>query len=317
MSLSTPVAFIIFNRPDLTKKVFERIAQAKPEKLLVVADGPRFPEEEERCTKAREAIKIINWDCEVLTNYSDTNLGCKRRVSSGLDWVFSEVEEAIILEDDCLPTLSFFYFCEELLNYYRHDERIMMISGDNFQNGQSRTSHSYYFSKYSHIWGWASWRRAWQHYDVEMKTWPEYSDLDLICSVCENIYEQKYWIDIFDRVYNSSIDTWDYQWLYTCWSQSGLSILPNQNLVSNIGFGSGGTHTTSDSSWANLHTFDVWNLSHPSFVTRNVEADTYTFDHHYGGESMKRGQSLVSKARHYLSNFKDGTRNLFKGSVHA
>ncbi|MEN2383889.1 MAG: hypothetical protein KA716_33360 [Gloeotrichia echinulata DEX184] len=154
MPLSTPIGFFIFNRPDLTAQVFEAIRQTKPHKLLVVADGPRFPEEEEKCLKTREVIKSVDWDCEVLTNFSEINLGCKYRVYSGLDWVFSQVEEAIILEDDCLPTPSFFYFCQTLLQRYRDDERVMHISGNNFQFGQSRTPYSYYFSKYNHIWGW-------------------------------------------------------------------------------------------------------------------------------------------------------------------
>lgn len=191
MSVSTPVAFFIFNRPVLTEIVFEAIAKAKPKKLLVVADGPRFAEEEEKCQKARAAvIDKINWECEVLTNFSDRNQGCKYRVSSGLDWVFSEVEEAIILEDDCLPAPSFFRFCETLLARYRDDERVMTISGDNFQLGNSRTEYSYYFSKYTHIWGWASWRRAWQHYDVDMKSWTDDKKLDIIYSVCEDPLEQ-------------------------------------------------------------------------------------------------------------------------------
>ncbi len=295
ISLSTPVAFLIFNRPDLTEIVFQAIRQAKPKKLLVVADGPRFSEEVEKCEKARAFIEKIDWDCEVLTNFSEKNLGCKRRVSSGLNWVFSEVEEAIILEDDCLPIPSFFYFCQTLLEHYREDERVMHISGDNFQSGQRRTEYSYYFSKYAHIWGWASWRRAWQHYDVEMKTWSEYKKLNLIRSLCEDAYEQKYWIDIFDRVFSGAVDTWDYQWLYACWSQNGLSILPDSNLVSNIGFGIDATHVSGESPWARLPVSDIWEIKHPPFIVRNHEADNYTFDFHYGGKVMKSTHNFMLK----------------------
>jgi len=301
MSFLTPVAILIFNRPNLTKIVFEAIRKAKPKKLLVVADGPRFTEEIEKCQKARAVIEKVDWDCEVLTNFSETNMGCKRRVSSGLDWVFSQVEEAIILEDDCLPAPSFFNFCQVLLEKYRHDERIMMISGDNFQAGQSRTDYSYYFSKYSHIWGWASWRRAWQHYDVEMKTWSEYKKLGLIRSFCDDSYEEKYWTDIFDGVFKGAVNTWDYQWLYTCWSQNGLSIIPNSNLVSNIGFGSDATHTPNSSNDAQLPTTDIWEISHPLFVVQSRKADTYTFDYHYGGVSMRKNTSPLLKAkRHFI-----------------
>ena len=168
--LSTPVAFIIFNRPDTTARVFAEIAKARPPKLLVVGDGPRANRdgEADRVAEARAIIKNVDWPCEVLTNFSTPNLGCKKRVSSGIDWIFEQVEEAIILEDDCLPDPSFFQFCEEMLARYRHDDRIAMISGDNFLFGQVPVPESYYFSRYCHIWGWASWRRAWKDYDVNI-----------------------------------------------------------------------------------------------------------------------------------------------------
>lgn len=316
MPLSTPIAFFIFNRPHLTEIVFEAIRQVRPKKLLVVADGPRFPEEAEKCEKARAVINRVDWDCEVLTNFSDKNLGCKRRVSSGLDWVFSKVEEAIILEDDCLPDPSFFNFCQVLLERYRHDERVMHISGDNFQDGQIRTEYSYYFSKYSHVWGWASWRRAWQHYDVDIKTWPQYKKLGIISSICDNPYEQKYWSDIFDRLFEDTINTWDYQWLYACWSQNGLSILPNSNLVSNIGFSSDGTHTTSDSPEARLPTTDILQITHPQFIFRNQEADTYTFDYHYGGKSLKESHSILFKAKYKMNSIKNLFKQYFKPIAH-
>lgn len=288
MSLITPVALLIFNRPELTEQVFEAIRQAKPKKLLVVADGPRFLEEAEKCNNARAVINKVNWDCEVLTNFSKINLGCKNRVSSGLDWVFSEVEEAIILEDDCLPAPSFFNFCQTLLEYYRYDKRVMHISGDNFQNSRKSNNFSYYFSKYSHVWGWASWRRAWKYYDVGMQTWSELEKISMINSMCESIYEQRYWNNIFENVFNGVIDTWDYQWLYACWSQSGLSILPNSNLVSNIGFGPDATHTKNKSSPSRSSVTDIWDIKHPKFIIRDRKADDYTFDSHYGGNNIKK-----------------------------
>lgn len=305
MSLSTPVAFLIFNRPELTKTVFEAIRQAQPQKLLVIADGPRFPEEAEKCQKTREIINQVDWQCEVLTNFSENNLGCKQRISSGLNWVFSEVEEAIILEDDCLPAPSFFEFCQNLLERYRDDERIMHISGNNFQDSQSRNTFSYYLSKYTHVWGWASWRRAWKHYDVTLKTWPEYKKSSIIASICESVYEQKYWTDIFENVFNNAIDTWDYQWLYTCWFQSGLSVLPNSNLVSNIGFGSDATHTKSKTFLSQLPTTDIWEVNHPPFILRDKIADDYTFDYHYGGKNIKTINKFISKAKHSIKSIKN------------
>ncbi|MGC1799486.1 MAG: hypothetical protein WA701_03795, partial [Solirubrobacterales bacterium] len=183
----TPVAMLIFNRPETTARVFERVREARPPKLLVVADGPRAdrPGEAGRCREARAVVEAVDWPCELMTDYSEVNLGCGKRISSGLDWVFDSVEEAIVLEDDCLPHPSFFRFCEELLKRYRAEERVVHVSGDNFQSagraggavgrllrlaGRS-WSPSYYFSRYAHVWGWASWRRAWSDYDFEMTAW--------------------------------------------------------------------------------------------------------------------------------------------------
>lgn len=313
MSLSTPVAFIIFNRPDTTERVFGAIRQAKPSKLLVVADGPRTDRsgEVEKCTVTRAVIDRVDWECEVITNYSDINLGCKRRVSSGIDWIFSQVEEAIILEDDCLPAPSFFQFCQTMLECYRYDDRISMIGGSNYQQKHSRTSDSYFFTKYAHIWGWATWRRAWKDYDVEMKTWPECKQRDLLQAAFHDRYEQKAWVDAFDKVHAGKIDTWDYQWLYTCFSQSRLSIEPDLNLVSNIGFGAEATHTFGDSPWANLPTQDIWEIEHPPLVTRNVEADFYTFNHHYGGNNMRQQDRLIPRIKNRIRPLKQFIQTLY------
>ena len=280
MAINTPVAFIIFNRPDVTERVFQVIRDAQPQKLLVISDGPRGdrPGEAERCAAARAVIDQVDWECEVLTNYSDTNLGCKRRVSSGIDWVFSQVEEAIILEDDCLPAPSFFQFCQTLLERYRYDDRVMAISGNNFQGGQSRTDCSYFFSKYNYIWGWASWRRAWQHYDVKMKTWPTFIRSKCMEDICDGEEEKKFWADNFQNVYDGLTDTWDYQWTYACWCQGALSIVPNSNLVSNIGFGADATHTTGYSLLANLPVKDIWEINHSPFMIRDKKADLYMRD---------------------------------------
>lgn len=278
--INTPVAFLIFNRPDTTERVFQVIRQAKPPQLLVVADGPRskFADEAQKCQAARAIIDRVDWDCEVLTNYSDINLGCKTRVSSGLDWVFDTVEKAIILEDDCLPHLSFFRFCEELLDFYQSDRRIMTISGNNFQFGRKRTEYSYYFSRYCHCWGWATWRRAWRLYDIEMKLWPRVKNENLLEHILEDSQTVKYWERIFQRTYNESINSWAYRWKFACWIHSGLTVLPNVNLVSNIGFGVRSTHTTNKQNLcANLPVEKMYfPLQHPPFMLRNVEADRFT-----------------------------------------
>jgi hypothetical protein len=306
MSLSTPVGFLIFNRPDLTEKVFEAIAQAQPKKLFVIADGPRFPEEAEKCEKARSVIKNLNWDCEISTNFSDKNLGCGLRESSGFDWVFSQVEEAIFLEDDTLPSPSFFHFCQKLLEYYRKDNRIMHINGDN-SLAQRRNKYSYYFSKYMHGWGWASWRRAWKYYDYNMKTWPDFKNAGLLDQICDDPYEKIYWSNIFDQMYQNpqNINTWDYQWLYACWAQNGLVIAPNVNLVSNLGFNrSDATHTPGNDPRSMLPITDVWDIKHPPFVVRDKIADLNTFDFVFNGKYLKERDTIQGRIRNRLSSIK-------------
>ena len=277
--LHTPVAFLIFNRPETTARVFEEIRKARPKKLFVVADGPRLDNQKdiEGCTAAREIIDKVDWDCEVIKNYSEVNLGCKKRVSSGITWVFENTEEAIFLEDDCLPHQSFFRYCEELLSYYRSDERIMMISGDNFQDGRKVTDNSYYFSSYSHIWGWASWRRAWQMYDVEMKLWPAIKKTKYLEYWLSNKKAVAHWNEEFQRLYSNKIDTWDFQFLFACWINHGLSILPEVNLISNIGFGTDALHTGDKNNRAsNIPVKEIaFPLRHPELLIRNLEADIY------------------------------------------
>jgi hypothetical protein len=243
--MKTAVVFIIFKRPDTTEKVFEVIRQVKPPKLLVIADGPRVdqPGEAEKCAATRAIIDQVDWNCEVLQNYADVNMGLKRRVSSGLDWVFSLVEDAIILEDDCLPDPSFFRFCEELLEKYRYDQRVWMICGSNLLGEYKSHLQSYCFSYHSYCWGWATWKRAWEHYDVNMKLWSNPEIQSRIRDVVGN--EQQYGIyeKFFDRVFSGELNTWDIPWLCLRLSQSALSIIPAVNLVSNIGFNQEGTNT--------------------------------------------------------------------------
>ena len=317
MSLSTPVAFLIFNRPDLTKVAFEAIARVKPTNLFVVADGPRFPEEEEKCDRARAVINRVDWNCEVFTNFSDKNLGCGRRIASGIEWVFSKVEEAIFLEDDCLPVVSFFSYCQELLERYRHDERIMTINGNNFQSGQSRTQYSYHFSKYNGCWGWASWRRAWLHYDYEMKTWPEFKRGGMLQMVCEDPYEQKFWTMLFDSMYENpaKIDTWDHQWKYACWSQNGLAIEPSVNLVSNLGLDRpDATHTRGSIPVLEQisKTQEISEIIHAPFVVRHRQADQYIFNYIVGGKKMRRNDALPGRLYKRLVIKYDKIRKLFQ-----
>ncbi len=304
--MKTPVAFIIFNQPDLTEKVFEAIRQAQPLRLLVIADGPRQDKigEAQKCAATRAIIDRVDWDCEVITNYSETNLGCKIRLSSGIDWVFEQVEEAIILEDDCLPDPTFFTFCEELLERYRQDTRIMCISGNNHQFGHQRTSDSYYFSRYNHIWGWATWRRAWQHYDVDMNLWNTIHNGEWLQDILDNNAEIKIWQKSFQDVFDGKVDTWDYQWTFACWIQSGLTILPNVNLISNIGFGIGATHTIDpNSKLANIPINSIaLPLQHPQFIVRNSAADSYTHKNIFDFNLLIRLKNAIARYGIYRGN---------------
>lgn len=275
--LETPIAFIIFNRPDTTQRVFDEIKKAQPKKLFVIGDGARNEEEIKIVEKTRKIIDQVDWNCEVYKNYSNKNLGCKIRVSSGIDWFFENVEQGIILEDDCLPSRSFFWFCEELLEKYKDEEKVTMISGDNFQDGIQRGGASYYFSLFNHIWGWATWKRAWKYYDVKMKDYPDFKKENRVNNFWENPIVRKYWINIFNNVYKNKIDTWDYQWTYAMWKQGGLSIIPNVNLIKNIGFGSEATHTKTDKSGKMvLDTSEIVSLMHPKLIIQDKEADEYS-----------------------------------------
>lgn len=284
--LKTPVVLIIFNRPDTTAEVLKAIATAKPTRLFVIADGPRpqHPVDVEKCAASREVINQVDWECEIIRDFATENLGLERRVASGISWVFEQVNEAIILEDDCVAESSFFPFCAELLEKYRDDERIMAIGGSNYQFGRQRTDYSYYFSRYNHVHGWASWRRSWRHYDPEMKMWPTIRDGGWLDDILDDRFSVRYWRNTFDAVYRDHIHSWDYRWTYACWLQSGLTILPNVNLISNIGFRSDATNTRQRSRFADMPVSPVsFPLQHPPYVLRDAQADLYTqrnnFDH--------------------------------------
>jgi len=296
--LTTPVALLIFNRPDTTERVFREIAKAKPPKLLVVADGPRANRagEYEKCQQTRAIIQKVDWDCEVITNFSENNMGCKLRVASGIDWIFEQVEEAIILEDDCLPEPSFFQFCEEMLERYRHNERVSMISGGNLQFGRQRGRGSYYFSRYTHIWGWASWRRAWQHYDRDIKQWPQFRDEGWLEALFPNKGEQAYWRHSFEMVYDGSLDTWDCSWTFTALLRGMLQVVPNVNLISNIGFGPEATHTHVVGIHANMPTQPMtFPLVHPNFVLQDPDGDRFISEDQIAPSFVKRQLRKVNR----------------------
>jgi hypothetical protein len=294
------VALLIFNRPDLTRVVFEVIRKAKPDCLLVVADGARSDKvgEAEKCAAVRKVIDDgIDWPCEVRKNYSESNLGCRLRVSSGLSWVFEQVEHCIVLEDDCLPDPTFFPFCQTLLEEYSDDPRIMAISGDNFQIQRRRTGYSYSFSDIVHVWGWATWRRAWQKYDVELSLWPEIKRGNWLKDLLGNEEQKQYWSSCFDACIEG-LDTWDYQWLFACWVNRGLCILPSCNLISNIGFQPDATHTVKlDNKVASLATQPMqFPLIAPPFMIRDREAHDHTFSRLLRPSKMQKLRQFLAKS---------------------
>ncbi|NKQ38649.1 MAG: glycosyltransferase family 2 protein [Methanosarcinales archaeon] len=303
--LTTSVLFVVFNRPETTIQVFETIRQAKPPRLYVAADGAREDKEGEleKVKQVREIVNQVDWDCEVKTLFRDKNLGCKIAISSAIDWFFEHEEMGIILEDDCLPHPTFFRFCEELLEKYRDDERIAMISGNNFQFGRKRTNYSYYFSRYPHIWGWASWRRAWKNYDVDMKIWSEIRNGNWLQDLFKDKKSVQYWANIFEKTYQGKINSWGYRWTFSCWIQNALTVIPNVNLVSNIGFGLDASHTKATTKLSNISTSPIeFPLKHPNFIIRDTLADDFTQRNIFELSIITR---VKMKATEFLYKIKD------------
>lgn len=279
-SLTTPVALIVFNRPDVTQQVFARVRQAKPEQLFVIADAPRpnRTDDEANCAATRKIVEQVNWDCQVKFNYAEQNLGCRERVASGLNWLFEQVPEAIILEDDCLPQAGFFGFCQELLAHYRQEPKIWQICGSRYLPNRP-VSESYYFSQHPYCWGWATWRRVWQQFDLEMSQWPKLRDQGWLQTFLDPAAATT-WQQNFEGVYHKRVNTWDYQWVFACWLQQGLSIVPAVNLIANIGFAADATHTLRGNRLANLPTESLdWPLTHPAELSPNYRADDWVNFH--------------------------------------
>ena len=279
-----PILLMVFNRPETTARVFASIRAARPSQLFVAADGPRESREGEagRCRQAREIATAVDWPCTIETLFRDGNLGCKRAVSSAIDWFFEQVPEGLIIEDDVVPDPSFFAYATELLDRYRDDPRVMTVSGDNFISEHWRPESSYYFSAYTHIWGWGTWRRAWALYDVGMGDWVEQRAGGLLERVFPGAPRAAaYWAGLFDRVSRGEIDTWDYQWAYATFKHGGVSCMPAVNLISNIGFGSDATHTLDpEGKLADLPRAALpLPLRHPREVAAERSADAWTSEH--------------------------------------
>jgi len=270
---STAILLLIFNRPDVTKKVFEAIRKIKPEKLYIAADGPRVGKlyEKENCNKARKITEKIDWKCKVKRLYRNRNLGCKDAVGGAITWFFENVNEGIILEDDCLPSLSFFGYCESMLERYRDDRRIMVISGTNVVGKWKHNLQDYHFSNYGGICGWATWKRAWKYYDPSMKLWKTKAARESIKNILVNKYQYRVRLRQFEETYENKVNSWAYRWSFSKLLQSGLSVVPSRNLVTNIGFGPNATHTKSAAfSRSNQKRYEI-NL--PTRINKIVVAD--------------------------------------------
>jgi hypothetical protein len=241
---NVPVVLFFFNRPKELKAVFEAIAKIKPSTLFLIADGPREEniDDPHLCSEARSIVNRVDWPCKVYRQYSETNQGCRNAIPNGLDWVFSHVEKCIILEDDCVPSDSFFYYCEDLLNLYCNNPSIMTIGGHRYDGPDEFDGQSYFFSKYPSTWGWATWRRAWEHFDLELTQWPKLKNTDWLPTILGNKHHELYWSRIFDQMFEG-MDAWDYALVFSCWVQNGISIRSKVNLIENIGFGPNATHT--------------------------------------------------------------------------
>jgi len=278
-----PIVVIVFNRPEMTEILFERISQVKPLKIYLISDGCRetIKNEDQLVQKSREVFTRIDWECHVERVFSDINLGCGRRVSTGLDYVFEREEYAIILEDDCIPNDSFFIFCREMLIRYRNDSRIVHISGSNFTEKITPQKYSYFFSYYGHIWGWATWARAWKNFDFNMSTYKTFREEIQIENFFFTKNEQSYFVSNCDNYSKDSTRPWGFRWFYARIVMNGLSIVPRHNLIRNIGIN--GTHINSYSSFLNRTTKDFLinsEIKHPVFLLRDVKYDQEHFRLH-------------------------------------
>ncbi len=294
------VLYLIFNRPHLQTQSFAKIREVRPQRLFIAADGPRPSRtgEQERCDAARKIVEQIDWTCDVKTLFRDSNLGCRRAVGEAITWFFRHVEDGIVIEDDCVASRDFFQFTDELLNYYRDDERVWCISGSNFQNGIKRGDGSYYFSRYNHCWGWASWRRCWVHYDDSLALWRHAETLDIAHNCFENSFEREYWCAVWNGLLSPdcAVDSWAYRWFCAIMLNGGLTALPNANLVTNIGFGDDGSHCFGLTPDPGIQQFPS-KLVHPSFIIRDREADSLTFESIFGGRPLTVLQKIKRRIR--------------------
>lgn len=290
------VLFVIFNRPDTTERVFEQIRAAQPKRLYIAADAPRpnFPEDKALCKQAKDIVKHIDWECDVKTLYKKQNVGLKEGVSSAVTWFFKHEEEGIILEDDCLPANSFFKFCDTLLEKYRDDTRIRHITGCNFQQGKKWGNSSYYFSNRTHVWGWASWKRVWKDYDLNLNKYNKNEVRQQLLNIYNEPLIAENWANIFNQVKAGKINSWAYPLDFINFFNNGLVIIPNENLITNIGFGSNATNITYNKSvFDHIPVTEIDEITHPIFILPEKKADLFIMNYNFQIDEKKRRQNIL------------------------
>jgi hypothetical protein len=295
--LRAPVALFAFNRPELTARVFAAIRAARPSRLFLVCDGPRAdrPGEAERCAEVRRILDAVDWPCAVERSFSDVNLGCRARLSSGIGWVFSRTEEAIFLEDDILPEATFFRYCDALLMRYREDDRVMMISGYSGLVPGEAPGASYWFSAHPRIWGWAAWRRSWQGYDVTMSGWPAFRKTSAWAS--RTRAEKESWGAFFQMVKDGQVDTWDAQATLLAWRTGRLVVIPSTSMVTNIGFGADSTNTRSPAFTGPAAAAMTFPLVHPAEVACDAQLDARWLRREFGEPSSRMRRLFGASSR--------------------
>ena len=304
VELNTPVAFVIFNRPAHTKRVFDVIAAVRPSKLFIIADGPRssHPMDGEKCAQVRAVVENVTWPCDVRMDFAHANMGCRARTISGTNWVFSQADEAIFLEDDTVPHPDFFRFCQDLLQHYRDDPRVAAITGLCLSPSWS-SRYSYGFSILPCTWGRAFWRRSWEAFDPAMRLWPEVRDNLLLSRVFPDPAQAAYWQKIMQSAYLRKFDSWGYPFMFSCWLQGGLTAVPGRNLVRNIGFGPEATHTKVSGGYGKLALQDIsFPLRHPPMIVRD-----HAYDDHAHRQFINNS-SLSARLRHKVTRIVDEYR---------
>ena len=306
-SFTTPILLLAWRRPHTLRQVINAIRLAAPTRLFVACDGPNpdRPGEVEKVAATRDLIdQEIDWPCHIERLYSDVNQGCRLGVSRAITWFFEQVEEGIILEDDCVPHPDFFPYCLALLERYRHDTRVWCISGNNFRDGSWHGYGDYLFSQIPMCWGWASWRSRWELYDCDLGKWSAAKELNVLASLIPNPAMRMYWSRIWHRLCTEGTpDSWAYRWAFTCVVNRGLTAIPKVNLVSNIGFGEDATHTLVSSPVRQAEAFSVAAMTHPVFVTSHIFDDNSIFDNHFGGKWRRFPRSLLRFPRAIFRKF--------------